>query len=98
VVAVVVVLLATSCHSDASTGAAPQTRAYFIAADEVAWNYAPANMNMITGQPFDETANKYVQGCRGFWNGIRRWRAFPQFIALFGLDEWGVNCLHSSGR
>jgi manganese oxidase len=61
VVAVVVVLLATSCHSDASTGAAPQTRAYFIAADEVAWNYAPANMNMITGQPFDETANKYVQ-------------------------------------
>jgi hypothetical protein len=37
-------------------------------------------------------------GCRGFWNGIRRWRAFPQFIALFGLDEWGVNCLHSSGR
>jgi hypothetical protein len=39
-----------------------------------------------------------VAGCRGFWNGIRRWRAFPQFIALFGLDEWGVNCLHSSGR
>jgi len=37
-------------------------------------------------------------GCRGFWNGIRRWRAFPQFTAVFGLDAWGANHLHSSGQ
>lgn len=61
IAAVVVVLLAAGCHSGASAGSGPQTRAYYIAADEVAWNYAPAGTNMITGQPFDETANKYVQ-------------------------------------
>jgi FtsP/CotA-like multicopper oxidase with cupredoxin domain len=36
-------------------------RRYFIAADEVQWNYAPAGRNMITGQPFDDVANAYVQ-------------------------------------
>lgn len=36
-------------------------RRYFIAADEVRWNYAPAGRNMITGQPFDDVANTYVQ-------------------------------------
>jgi FtsP/CotA-like multicopper oxidase with cupredoxin domain len=61
VVAVVVVLLVTGCAVGASTGVSRQTRAYYIAADEVAWNYAPAGTNMITGQPFDATANKFVQ-------------------------------------
>ncbi|MEO7196060.1 MAG: asparagine synthase-related protein [Pseudonocardiaceae bacterium] len=32
-------------------------------------------------------------GCGGFWNEIRRWRVFPRFTALLGLDTWGVNCL-----
>jgi FtsP/CotA-like multicopper oxidase with cupredoxin domain len=59
--AVVVGLLAASCSSGRSAGADRQTRAYYIAADEVAWNYAPAGTNMITGQPFDATANKFVQ-------------------------------------
>ncbi|MGH3591174.1 MAG: multicopper oxidase domain-containing protein [Pseudonocardiaceae bacterium] len=61
IAAVVVVLLAAGCHAGASAGVGPQTRAYYIADDEVAWNYAPVGTNMITGQPFDETANKYVQ-------------------------------------
>jgi FtsP/CotA-like multicopper oxidase with cupredoxin domain len=61
VAAVVVVLLAAGCDSGASPGVGPQTRAYYIAADEVAWNYAPSGTNMISGQPFDATANKYVQ-------------------------------------
>lgn len=39
----------------------PQARADYIAADEVAWNYAPTGINMITRQRFDATANKYVQ-------------------------------------
>ena len=33
-----------------------QTRTYFIAADEVVWDYAPLGINNITGQPFDEVA------------------------------------------
>jgi hephaestin len=61
VTVVVVLLLAAGCHSDASAGPAPRTRAYYIAADEVAWNYAPTGTNMITGQRFDATADKYVQ-------------------------------------
>ncbi len=57
--AVVIMLLAVSCGGSANAG--QQTRDYFIAADEVAWNYAPAGTNMFTGAPFDDTANKFVQ-------------------------------------
>ena len=39
----------------------PQTRTYYIAADEVVWDYAPSGINQITGAPFDDTANTYVQ-------------------------------------
>lgn len=38
-------------RSNASTTAG-KTRVYYIAADEVLWNYAPSGMNQITGQPF----------------------------------------------
>jgi FtsP/CotA-like multicopper oxidase with cupredoxin domain len=40
---------------------ARQTRTHFIAANEVEWDYAPSGMNQITGQPFDEVANVFVQ-------------------------------------
>lgn len=41
--------------------AAPHTRTYYIAVDEVEWDYAPTNSNQITGEPFDDTANVFVQ-------------------------------------
>jgi FtsP/CotA-like multicopper oxidase with cupredoxin domain len=41
------------------------TRPYFIAADPVAWDYAPQHMNVITGQPFDDVAKTYVQSGPG---------------------------------
>jgi len=31
-----------------------QTRAYYIAADKVCWDYAPQGRNLITGQRFDD--------------------------------------------
>ena len=37
------------------------TRTYYIAADQVDWNYAPDGTNDITGQPFDEVADTYVE-------------------------------------
>ncbi len=40
---------------------AAKTRTYYIAADEVAWDYAPLGFNNISGQPFDEGANVFVQ-------------------------------------
>jgi FtsP/CotA-like multicopper oxidase with cupredoxin domain len=38
-----------------------QTRTYYIAADEVQWDYAPSGMNQITGEAFDDEANVFVQ-------------------------------------
>jgi manganese oxidase len=37
-----------------------KTRTYFIAADEVQWDYAPSGTNLITGEPFDDVANVFV--------------------------------------
>jgi hypothetical protein len=37
------------------------TRRYYVAADVVAWNYAPTGTNQITGEPFDAVADKYVR-------------------------------------
>jgi len=42
------------------TSALPQIRTYFIAADEVEWDYAPLGFNNITGQPFDEVAQVFT--------------------------------------
>ncbi len=38
-----------------------QLRTYYIAADEIQWDYAPSGINQITGQAFDEEANVFVQ-------------------------------------
>jgi hephaestin len=42
-------------------GAAGTTRTYYIAADEVDWNYAPAEMDHMTGKPYDERAQLFVE-------------------------------------
>jgi FtsP/CotA-like multicopper oxidase with cupredoxin domain len=48
-----------------SQGAVPspqgQTHTYYVAADEVAWDYAPSGRDQITGRPFDDVANVFVQ-------------------------------------
>ncbi len=36
-------------------------RTYYIAADEVDWDYAPQRRNLITGEPFGDTENVFVQ-------------------------------------
>src|SRR3954468_18694280 len=38
-----------------------QTRTYYIAADEVEWNYAPQGRNMVTGTAFGDDDNVFVQ-------------------------------------
>ncbi|SFT65159.1 multicopper oxidase domain-containing protein [Arthrobacter sp. ov118] len=40
---------------------AAQTRTYYIAADEVDWNYAPSGINQITGAAFDATAAVFTE-------------------------------------
>ena len=54
----------TSYWQDVSGGAFQSdgtTRTYYISADQVDWNYAPAGMNEITGKAFDDVADTYVK-------------------------------------
>jgi manganese oxidase len=41
------------------------TRTYYIGADPVVWDYAPAGKNEITGEPFDDVADTYVKAGPG---------------------------------
>src|SRR5215469_3150898 len=45
--------------------ASATTRTYYIAADEVAWNYAPSEMDHMTGKPYDERARLFVENDAG---------------------------------
>ncbi len=44
-----------ACGPSGGAGA-PMTRTYYVAAEEVAWDYAPSGGNRITGQPFEGIA------------------------------------------
>ena len=44
-----------------STDEPGHIRTYYIAADEVEWDYAPTGINQVTGKPFDEVAQTYVK-------------------------------------
>jgi multicopper oxidase len=46
-------------------GGSGATRTYYIGADEAVWDYAPAGRNEITGEPFDDAANTFVESGRG---------------------------------
>jgi hephaestin len=62
-------LVAAGCFGDdtpaqpttTTTSYVGQTRTYWIAADDVVWDYAPSGINQITGEPFDDVANVFVQ-------------------------------------
>ena len=59
--AVPAMILVLGSRPDVGQAAGGQTRTYYIAADEVAWNYAPDGKNDITGQPFSGQSLTYVQ-------------------------------------
>ncbi len=44
-----------------NTATETTTHTYFIAADEVEWDYAPSGINQITGLPFGDAENVFVQ-------------------------------------
>src|SRR5690242_21541854 len=46
--------------SEGSRAAASVTHTYYIAADEVTWDYAPTNVNGITGKPFGDEEKEWV--------------------------------------
>jgi FtsP/CotA-like multicopper oxidase with cupredoxin domain len=50
------------CESvGASQRSQSTTHTYYIAADEVAWDYAPSGLDQITGRPFDEIGRIFMQ-------------------------------------
>jgi hypothetical protein len=52
-------VLVQSCGG--ARGAGPRTRVYYVAADEVDWDYAPSGGNGITGDPFTGMAARYME-------------------------------------
>jgi hephaestin len=38
-----------------------KTRTYYIAADEVEWDYAPTGIDQLTGKPFDHMSMMYIE-------------------------------------
>src|SRR6516164_1079159 len=46
--------------SRAPAHATGKTRSYYIAADEVVWDYAPGGINQITGKPFGAEESFWV--------------------------------------
>ena len=56
--------LTSTPSGEAGVGAAPvpgQVRTYYIAAEQVLWDYAPHNTNDITGDPWTEDEKVFVQ-------------------------------------
>jgi FtsP/CotA-like multicopper oxidase with cupredoxin domain len=50
-----------AAHAQAQATARPgKVRTYYIAADEVRWDYAPQGRNLVTGQPFTDDENVFV--------------------------------------
>jgi FtsP/CotA-like multicopper oxidase with cupredoxin domain len=47
---------------DLSTHYSPRLRTYYVAADEVDWDYAPDQMNVVMGRPFNDDEQLYVVG------------------------------------
>src|SRR5262245_7200758 len=45
----------------ARSGGGPVTRTYYIAADEVEWDYAPSGINQITGLPFTDVEKMFMK-------------------------------------
>lgn len=54
--------LAPAVRAQSRAGKAQgKTRTYYIAADEVNWNYAPSGRDEAMGMPFDKISNLYTQ-------------------------------------
>ncbi len=51
-------------HAKPAAAVTAETRTYYIAADEVAWDYAPSGINHISGEPFGEDENVFVASGR----------------------------------
>ncbi|MCC6574965.1 MAG: multicopper oxidase domain-containing protein [Planctomycetes bacterium] len=78
----------------AQQGPPPRLRTYFIAADEVAWDYAPLGINGIAGAAFGAAENVFVESGpdrigRQYMKALYREYADATFTTLKTLDpKW----------
>jgi len=54
-------LLCTIWVLPSAADAEGKTRTYYIAADEVEWDYAPSGLDQMTGKPFDHMSMMYIE-------------------------------------
>jgi FtsP/CotA-like multicopper oxidase with cupredoxin domain len=54
----------TMIETSASSQFQGITRTYYIASDEIKWNFAPAEINLITGKPYDNYTGLYVKNTK----------------------------------
>jgi len=71
-------IAAAGCGSSEKT-AAGQVRTYYIAADEISWDYAPQQRDMITGRRFGEDANVFVKRGRDRIGHVYRKSVFRRY-------------------
>ncbi len=71
-------LLVGCLHGDHGSGDG-RVRTYYIAADQVAWDYAPRGRNMLTGRPFGETEQVFTRRGRGRVGSVYRKSLFRAY-------------------
>jgi FtsP/CotA-like multicopper oxidase with cupredoxin domain len=62
-----------------ATAAGGVTRTYYVAADEVLWDYAPSAINKITGQPFGDVENVFMQNASNRIGRIYRKAVYREY-------------------
>ena len=60
--------------------AAGKTRTYYISADEVEWDYAPHNMDHMTGKPFDKATAIWVETGKDRIGQVYRKAIYREYI------------------
>ncbi len=58
---VIASLLVSACGIQSQNSTEGTTRTYYIAADEVVWNYVPGDLNRLTGEPFEPLLAPFVE-------------------------------------
>ena len=61
VVFVVASISWAGARGESAANSSGQTRTYYIAADEIEWDYAPMNVDMMTGKPFDGYSKVFTE-------------------------------------
>ena len=58
---IVATLLVVGGYTAGTRSASSRTHTYYIAADEITWDYAPTGLDQIKGRPFDAVERHFVE-------------------------------------